>query len=284
MQLPANKTSSFRRLAEGGGDEHTPFRHSSGSEDDFNTCGGRDGLRRRSRGGSDSGWKKFWRRSFGWTTDREQRLISSSPESVDEERPRTSSPESVDEESLTSSSESLNTMPGPSGQPTRRVRHESLVFAGIPNSPHYQGIDTLHNFGRLGEKNEDLRKKMKKLQKFAQSLCDAHEGLSSKVFQAKHNLDNGNGSIVISVKIEEISSSESGSPIDPSATLHPDSLGLDGRHFCRDVALIVEEMVTEVIREAETTDMAEGLTTLLFYNVRKPSRAPNRGKVLLEVF
>ncbi|CDJ58232.1 hypothetical protein, conserved [Eimeria maxima] len=162
-----------------------------------------------------------------------------------------------------------------------RVEHKTHLFLGYSRSPHYERPNEYYGFPRIGGENEQLRDALTSLQDFAWDLCLAHTEPSTRVFQAEVLLKNCSGIAVVHIRVEEQPFGSRG-PLD-FLVGEVQSLwrGVDHRHFRRDVACVVEEMLVKVLAEAEESGDQE--TTRLWSLIEKPKGVGTTGKVLLEV-
>lgn len=164
----------------------------------------------------------------------------------------------------------------------QRVEHKTSLNLGSMDSPHYEQTKGQYGFPRLGEGSSHLRKVLKNVQDTAKGLCFLHTDLHEGKLHADYRLSNGIW-VTVNIHITEISK-KNHSPLHMIANAftagsHPK----DHRHFGLDVVCLLEEMILGVLDEAEKTGMANGETSILYFEVTKPQSVPCTGKVMLEV-
>ncbi|CDI84102.1 hypothetical protein, conserved [Eimeria praecox] len=219
-------------------------------------------------------------------------------------------------------------------------QHQTSVPVGTPKADHYRFPNEYYHFPQLGDGFENLKRILKRVEDIARALCFLHKGPYQKVFRSGYFLKDGTA-VTLHIRIVEVSFKNNGAMhalyhafttgsrgqeiIDLSsngsafvcvqsfknngpmhALYHAFTTGshtLDHRHFRRDAACILEEMLvlvlTEVeqtgtcileemlafvLTEVEQTGIPNGTTTQLFYTLDKPACNPCTGSVMFEVF
>ncbi|CDJ30229.1 uncharacterized protein EMH_0056280 [Eimeria mitis] len=245
-ELSVKGRASARVLAEGGGDsdggERRPLLQGDSDEDEA-ACGegssvGGSGLRRRRRSPSPKRWwPSYPRVQQGPPTEEHEMLLAPDP------GPSTSAsgPGGIADQ---------GNEPVPAG---RRAPHETNLRLGDKASPHYRDIDGSYSFPHLERRHPRLGESLDGLEDTLRDLYLLHGGPHKGEFEIQCPFNNPSGGIKIHIRIEELNFSN-GTIFEVFVDLFRAFwTGLDGRHFGRDGVCLLEEMLVNVLDEAEQT-------------------------------